>query len=687
MTDVRLMGCTSTPVGSYLKAFGVLRLVAVQADPDARGRWRNGAFELRSQLDLDDLVGFLTERYVPSPILSPWNGGSGFHPKDVGAGAALRTLDQRTHPRFDALRRGIAACRGALGRLEITDKPEGERKERLVRELRASLDDAALEWLDAAVIVLTGKLAFPPVLGSGGNDGRYEFSGNFLLALARLFDEDGMPALGSRELAAGALRRSSTELERVGASHLARDGSPTSSPTGTGDNLANPWDLVLALEGTLALGASAVRRGAGSLHSQLAAPFTAQASAAGYGSATTAETGRGELWLPLWRGWASFPEIRNLARESRMTVGRSPARNGLDATRAARTLGVASGVSAFQRVAILERAGQSGLSVTAGCLTVREAPAARLLNHFEDWLRRVVRLGADGTAAQRLAARQLEAAAFAFAADPIMSTAQALVLRVAGAEQVLAMSGDRSPAGLRPVSLGPGPAWLKVMDDGSPELRLAASIAALPRTPRQAGVREFLLGTGLDDRGRRTYARSTRGVPAHASGRVRLAQLQARRALQAAPSAASAVAISASVLHRAAAGHLNLDRVVALTEALAAADWRTGGTLGPDTPADPVPALQLLAVAWHGHHVHPALPPPRREWPRLLAADRVEPVLRSAHLALRQGGLVPLVTVSDLCADPPIGDDLLAATIVAPRRRDLDAFADAIALTNKEHVS
>jgi hypothetical protein len=42
MPELILHGCTPEPLMSYLKALGILRLVAEQADPEARGAWRAG---------------------------------------------------------------------------------------------------------------------------------------------------------------------------------------------------------------------------------------------------------------------------------------------------------------------------------------------------------------------------------------------------------------------------------------------------------------------------------------------------------------------------------------------------------------------------------------------------------------------------------------------------------------------
>src|ERR1035441_10887872 len=86
MNVIRLGGCALEPLGSYLKALSVLRLVSEQADGSARGWWERGSFHLETELDDNGLVSFFLERYRPTPILSPWNGGGGFYPKDPKVG-------------------------------------------------------------------------------------------------------------------------------------------------------------------------------------------------------------------------------------------------------------------------------------------------------------------------------------------------------------------------------------------------------------------------------------------------------------------------------------------------------------------------------------------------------------------------------------------------------------------------
>src|SRR5215469_2309274 len=69
--DHVLAGCAPVPLGSYLKALGIFRLVAEQADGAAKGFWRNERFVMQSVLNEARLFAFFCERYEPSPIISP----------------------------------------------------------------------------------------------------------------------------------------------------------------------------------------------------------------------------------------------------------------------------------------------------------------------------------------------------------------------------------------------------------------------------------------------------------------------------------------------------------------------------------------------------------------------------------------------------------------------------------------
>ena len=120
-----LDGCTPTPLAGYLKALGVLRLLASAAnnvtgeaaDPAARGWWHNERFHLQTKLDREALLRFFLEDYAPSPVIGPWNGRAGFLEGDAGeesnrTGATLmRAIETCEAKRFQNMRDVILMLR------------------------------------------------------------------------------------------------------------------------------------------------------------------------------------------------------------------------------------------------------------------------------------------------------------------------------------------------------------------------------------------------------------------------------------------------------------------------------------------------------------------------------------------------------------------------------------------------
>ena len=104
----RLAGCKPEPLVNYLKALGVFRLVAEQTDSEAQLSWPDGIAHLHSKLDRVGLTSFFLEQYRPSPILAPWNGGSGFY----GGGAEpLNAITESKGNRLALYRDTIARIR------------------------------------------------------------------------------------------------------------------------------------------------------------------------------------------------------------------------------------------------------------------------------------------------------------------------------------------------------------------------------------------------------------------------------------------------------------------------------------------------------------------------------------------------------------------------------------------------
>ena len=105
----KLAGCKPTPLAHYLKALGVLRLVATQVDPTARGCFREDTFLLVSTLDAAALMAFFLEHYEPTPIIAPWNNGSGFY-KGERKREAIDALRRSKAGRFARYREAISVA-------------------------------------------------------------------------------------------------------------------------------------------------------------------------------------------------------------------------------------------------------------------------------------------------------------------------------------------------------------------------------------------------------------------------------------------------------------------------------------------------------------------------------------------------------------------------------------------------
>ena len=106
LNDLILMGCAPVPLAHYLKALGIFRIVAEQKDPGAKGYWRGDCFRLRTTMDRESLRSFFLEDYSPTPIIAPWNGGSGFYFQEE----KLKEKDPLTGKKKKTGRRNTAYC-------------------------------------------------------------------------------------------------------------------------------------------------------------------------------------------------------------------------------------------------------------------------------------------------------------------------------------------------------------------------------------------------------------------------------------------------------------------------------------------------------------------------------------------------------------------------------------------------
>lgn len=734
MRTLSLGGCTAATLSGYLQAIGLLRVLGTQADRGARLHWDRDTAVVTTRMTAAELAGWLSDGYAPTPVVSPWNAGSGFagNGNSPAAEQALQAFRESRSQRFAALRAAIHAgdqvvTEGRAWGWEGGTFWAEDRKPDVVRLCRAVFPDDALLWLDTAVTLTAGDLQFSPLTGTGGNFGRQDLSATFLQRLALVIGP-GADSARSMEWAEAAL--SGREdipyvREAVGQYDPGRAGGILSSAGEKADDsgFANPWSFILSIEGVL-LFASAVTRRFGAGADNAAMPFLTRASPVGYGTAATGEKVKGEQWVPLWKRPASLSEVEHLISEGRAQWRGRQARTGLEFSMAAAALGVDRGVSAFRRFVIVQRLGQNPLAVPAGRVEVRRHPEERLLRDPYDWIRRV--RAASPPASIASAARRAEAEMFAVAAGGGRESLRRFVIEFGRLHLGVARSGavrEKIP----PFRARRPGDWLSVLPPEH-ELWVAAGFATLQdmlpagedrsvrallgrvrerQVPGKGQQKEWLPSSpaGLDVSGV-TLARAL--AEAHRRLAIRTGQTAARTAedKETVPGPVAHPAgqvLPAALVEEYALGRLDDTLLADYLNGLLALGCRAA-TEASWPSAEPVfrsphPLFcALLPFYANGLMTIQPLgrpgqePPAPREvslspssaWPGQLIASNLAGVARDAVLRLRLAGCPPVMSPADLVTMPVDGTRLAGALLLrVPVRARVHALTRicAIAMT------
>lgn len=678
LNDIPLAGCAPTPLASYLKALGVFRLVSEQADPAARGFWRNEAFVLSTTLTQGQLADFFLTHYAPTPLIDPWNGGSGFLKNDKAAGF-LKQFEQSPAPRLASYQAGAKAARDLCDDLnkakqaevviknEAKSLPAAQRdalrkdpgykarlaevqrkfrrlKEAFIPECRLKWRGPHLEWLEAAVI-LDSDLSprYPSLLGSGGNDGNLDFTDNFRQRFLDLFDiekPESPPLANTAALLEHALQGAAvigTDAYSIGQYMPGAAGGANSSSGLAGRANVNPWDFILFMEGAVLFTAAASRRLGVTGASAASAPFAIRANAIGHASVSAKEkSARGEQWLPLWDRPASLREIRALLSEGRAQLGPNAVREPVDMARAIARLGVARGISSFERYGYIERNGQSTFAVPLGRWKVSSQPHQDLLSDLDNhkFLQRLSReaAGERATASLATVARRLNDAVLAVAADGASPARWQGVLAALSDVDALAatLPPSKNKFGIVPKLRG---AWLAAANDNSTEFRLAAAFASQERIRRHfLPLNKF--GNQLDEKGAVSVVCFGRDFATDAISFLD------RRLIESAKDASRSVGQYAGVFASLAdiaaflRGALDTERILALARALMAVDYKDGPRpSAPPTDELPDDIFALFRFCLAPHHWKTDIPVRADIFRRLASGDLATASrLAAAHL-------------------------------------------------------
>lgn len=545
MKEITLSGCLYEPLMNYLKALGVLRLVAEQLDRDVRGFWRGDCFVLRTKYDRNDLIDFFITGYKATPILAPWNGGAGFIDEKGASFEILNRIRKSSSPFLAGVRTAIDAVekvpimrqfresRQKVKDLEDKQKelkkqnrsltPEERQQLRIAKTaveqlknlilscVRNEFPEDAIRWLNACITLLPDDFATSPLLGSGGCDGRLEFSVNFLSNLLKY--EESKPNQRQVWVEAALFGTMGHYLVDAAVGQYApnRVGGPNATQGFEGPSKVNPFDFILMMEGAIIVtGAASCRYGV-QTGVKAVFPFTVLGSAAGADTLASNEVleSRGELWLPLWSRPASLKEVAFVFSEGRADLRGRRVRTATDFARAVTSLGVDRGIVGFVRYSFLKRNGRAFLATPLGRFQVQTRRETDLLLEIDPWLDRF-RSAVSNTKSPprfRQALFRIESAIFDFSRYGGSEQFAAILMALGSAERELASSIKFCDDNHIPPITGLSLDWLTAASDGSVEFELALALSDIcDPSNKVAPIRSNLEPVALDrSRGGRLY--------------------------------------------------------------------------------------------------------------------------------------------------------------------------------------
>lgn len=310
-----LPGLRPDTLGNYLASLGLLRILA-RRWPDVRACWHDEAFHLvGGPATIDEMVDVLAdEKHEWTPYERRW---------------------------ADAQERSTKS-----------GKP--------LALWQASAEENELELL-AAHVVPAARLSFNPMLGSGGNAGRRNFSEGWKRAIDALKpkkrgskkstvkaeDDQHRKRAELKALVLG--EPTSWMLAKLNAASWFGDANKlyNSGQGPSREGTISPWAMVLACEGLPFFAGGASRRLGARAQAVGAFPFVTRAAA----PCVSGEAGRdrAEVWAPLWERPMTLREVVALFGRGRAEVrGRGASTPGAFATAIVRR-GVDAGISEFRR--------------------------------------------------------------------------------------------------------------------------------------------------------------------------------------------------------------------------------------------------------------------------------------------------------------------------------------------------
>ncbi len=380
---LELHGCRHDILGHYLKAIGLLRVLAKCAAPDhrdadAEGWWDNdkACFCLRSpKYDTrEKLVEFFAQHYQPTPLFAAWKSVPG-----CGAAESEKLGVRGEWNIANALSSQVVS---SDDRKKPANKDKLIANEALVR-YRESASSDITEALDAITASFLRSNSDNPLFLSKASAGQAHIlrtHWDYLTAFQRLRSayakaiekvtaHTGTPRkLASLKSEADEKLRPIAELLPFiggGVGEAKGKGTPFFPDsikvynTGTGwvteKHPFNPMDYILAVEGAFAMRGSVGRTLAANSKRFAGFPFVFDAGEELVNKDGDTESTASALWLPLWRSPVTFAELSSFITDAQARLPGKEARFTAEFMRALHSQGVDAGFTGWQEFRFRQR--------------------------------------------------------------------------------------------------------------------------------------------------------------------------------------------------------------------------------------------------------------------------------------------------------------------------------------------
>lgn len=376
--SIPLPGCRHDILGHYLKAIGILRVLAKCADedhrdPDAEGWWNpdDAIFYLRSPKypTMEKLVEFFEKHYQPTPVFAAWNKESGLDAagaKKLGVFAAWKIANDYS-----------------LQVVSAEDRKKPANQDKLIssealaayRDVIASPVRAALDAITAPFLKTNSEHPLFLAKGIAGRAHLWRTQWEYLLEFEKKraaiteargnLDKHKGTAKARTKLEAK-LKVSQKGLAEMFPFSTQSEGTTSAKGKGTpffpdaikSYNIGSGWveekypfsamDYVLAVEGAFAM-RGGVARTLGANSKRFAAfPFVFDSGDDLVDDGNEVKGTSSALWFPLWDRRTTFDELASFITDAQARLTGKEARFSAEFVRAMNSQGVDAGFSGWQ---------------------------------------------------------------------------------------------------------------------------------------------------------------------------------------------------------------------------------------------------------------------------------------------------------------------------------------------------